>query len=182
MRRFSCFLRSGSPLCWHCETPLYAAEGQIFISRTLIWGTRGVRCKAHCAISVIPTLATPLRAGSWAKVGPPGDYSAVRTPCVAGGGVDKHGVLRLHFVIGFANDKVPLRMTGLKRVPISQHADGGGERQGPLCDQCGSHPFDFAQGRLLRKGRARMVHPRRWLCRRVKPRPHGRELGRPSGT
>jgi hypothetical protein len=35
------------------------------------------------------------------------------------------GVLRLHFVIGFANDKVPLRMTGLKRVPISQRADGG---------------------------------------------------------
>ena len=34
--------------------------------------------------------------------GTAGDYGAVRTPCVAGGGVDKHGVLRLHFVIGFA--------------------------------------------------------------------------------
>jgi hypothetical protein len=56
--------------------------------------------------------------------GIPGDYGAVRTPYVAGGGVDKHGVLRLHFVIGFANDKGPLRMTGLKRVLISQRADG----------------------------------------------------------
>jgi len=33
------------------------------------------------------------------------------------------------------------------------------KRQGPLCDQSGSHPFDFAQGRLLRKGRARMGAP-----------------------
>jgi hypothetical protein len=33
----------------------------------------------------------------------------------------------------------------------------------PLCDQCGFP--------LLRKGRARMGHPRRWLCGRVKPRP-----------
>src|SRR5437588_1037905 len=36
----------------HCETPVYAAEGQIFILRTLVWGTRGVKGKAHCAVSV----------------------------------------------------------------------------------------------------------------------------------
>src|SRR5260370_10523438 len=41
-------------------------------------------------------------------------YSAVRTPCIAAGSIDGHGVLRLHSVIGFANDKVPLRMTELK--------------------------------------------------------------------
>ena len=29
VRHFSRFLRSGSPNCWHCETPLYAAGGQI---------------------------------------------------------------------------------------------------------------------------------------------------------
>ncbi len=46
--------RRGSPNCWHCETPLYAAGGQIFILRTLIWGTRGVKGKAHCAISLPP--------------------------------------------------------------------------------------------------------------------------------
>ena len=39
---------------------------------------------------------------------------AVRTPCIAAGSIDGHGVLRLHFVIGFADDKVPLRMTELK--------------------------------------------------------------------
>ena len=57
MCRFSRFLRSGSPNFCHCETPLYAAGGQIFILRTLIWGTRGVKGKDHCAISVVPTLA-----------------------------------------------------------------------------------------------------------------------------
>ncbi len=98
------------------------------------------------ALRLPPRLRSGLRhnrAGSCAKDAQrlvhPADYGAVRTPCVAGGGVDKHGVLRLHFVIGFANNKVPLRMTGLKRVPISQHTDGSGERQSPLCDQCGSH-------------------------------------------
>src|SRR5229473_1202124 len=58
---FSRFLRSGSPNCWHCETPLYAVGGRIFILRTLIWGTRGVKGKAHCAISVVPTLAQKTR-------------------------------------------------------------------------------------------------------------------------
>jgi hypothetical protein len=93
------------------------------------------------------------RAGSCAKDAQrlvhPADYGAVRTPCVAGGGVDKHGVLRLHFVIGFANNKVPLRMTGLKRVPISQHADGSGERQSPLCDQCSFPPLRLRSGQAL---------------------------------
>jgi hypothetical protein len=37
----------------HCETPVYAAGSQIFILRTLIWGTRGVKGKAHCAVSVV---------------------------------------------------------------------------------------------------------------------------------
>src|SRR5216684_5533916 len=95
-RHFSCCLRSGAPNCWHCETPFCAVGGQIFISRTLIWGTRGVKGKAHCAIGVVPTLAMVPQG-----MGHPGDYGAVRTPFVAGGGVDKHGVLRLHFVIGF---------------------------------------------------------------------------------
>ncbi len=53
--------------CWHCKTPLYAAGGRIFILRTLIWAARGVKGKAHCAISVVPTPSTPLRAGSCAK-------------------------------------------------------------------------------------------------------------------
>src|SRR6266852_7068372 len=61
VRHFSRFLRSGWPNCWHCETPLYANGGQIFILRTLIWGTRGVKGKAHCAISVVPTLAQRTR-------------------------------------------------------------------------------------------------------------------------
>jgi hypothetical protein len=30
-----------------------AAGGQIFILRTLIWGIRGVKGKAHCAISLV---------------------------------------------------------------------------------------------------------------------------------
>jgi hypothetical protein len=30
-----------------------AAGGQIFILRTVIWGTRGVKGKAHCAISLV---------------------------------------------------------------------------------------------------------------------------------
>ncbi|SRR6266849_5329659 len=38
--------------CWHCETPLYSAGGQIFILRALIRGTRRVKGKARCAISV----------------------------------------------------------------------------------------------------------------------------------
>src|ERR1700732_68784 len=42
------------------------------------------------------------------------NYRAVGTPCIAAGSIDGHGVLRLHFVIGFANDRVPLRMTELK--------------------------------------------------------------------
>jgi hypothetical protein len=42
------------------------------------------------------------------------NYSAVGTPSIAAGSIDGHGVLRLHFVIGFANDRVPLRMTELK--------------------------------------------------------------------
>ena len=67
VRHFSCFLRSGSPNCWHCETPLYAAGGRIFILSTLISGTRGVKGEAHCAISLPPTPSTPLRAGSCAK-------------------------------------------------------------------------------------------------------------------
>jgi hypothetical protein len=46
-------------------------------------------------------------------------------PCVARAVMTDIGVLRLHVVIGFANDKVPLRKTGLKSVPISQRADGG---------------------------------------------------------
>jgi len=51
------------------------------ILRTLIWGTRGVEGKAHCAISVVPTPSTPLRAGSCAKNaqewGTPGDLLVV---------------------------------------------------------------------------------------------------------
>ena len=47
--------------CWHCKTPLYAAGGRIFILRTLIWAARGVKGKAHCAISVVPTLAQRTR-------------------------------------------------------------------------------------------------------------------------
>jgi hypothetical protein len=35
----------------------HAAGGRRFIFRTLIWGTRGVKGEAHCAISVVPTLA-----------------------------------------------------------------------------------------------------------------------------
>ncbi len=61
MRHFSRFLRSGSPNCWHCETPVHSAGDHIFILRTLIWGTRGVKGKAHCAISVVPTLAQRTR-------------------------------------------------------------------------------------------------------------------------
>jgi len=111
-------------------------EVRSLVLRTLIWGTRGVKGKAQCAISVVchsfdspsASLGASAKQGRLlqrtCKDGLPGDYGAVRTPCVAGGGVDKHGVLRLHFVIGFANNKVPLRMTGSKRVPISQHADG----------------------------------------------------------
>jgi len=38
---------------------------------------------------------------------------AGRTPCVAADDIDRHGVFRLHFVIGFADDKVPLKMTVL---------------------------------------------------------------------
>jgi len=53
VRHFSRSLRSGSPNCWRCETPLYAAGGQIFILRMLIWGTRCVKGEAHCAISVV---------------------------------------------------------------------------------------------------------------------------------
>jgi len=49
---FSGFLRSGSPNCWRCETPFYAAGDQIFILRTLVSGTRGVKGEAplcdHC--------------------------------------------------------------------------------------------------------------------------------------
>src|ERR1700676_420056 len=77
MRYFSRFLRSGSPNCWHCETPLYAAGGRRFVLRTLVWGTRRVKGKAHCAISVVSTLAQKTR-----KNGAP--------PAFAAGGVDRH--------------------------------------------------------------------------------------------
>jgi hypothetical protein len=152
-------------------SPLYAAGGQIFILRHAHLGhTRRERRSPLCGQCGFPLFRLPLGfARGFGKTGQalpkdahgwtPGDYVAVRTPCVAGGGVDKHGVLRLHFVIGSANNKVPLRMTGLKRVPISQRADARRERQSLLCDQCGSHPFDSAQGRLLRKGRARNGAP-----------------------
>jgi hypothetical protein len=69
VRRFSRFLRSGSPNCWHGETPLYAAGGQIFILRTLIWGTRGVKGKARCVGSVVPTLAQRTDAQGWGTSG-----------------------------------------------------------------------------------------------------------------
>jgi putative endonuclease len=51
-----------------------------------------------------------------------GNDGTVRTPCIAAGSIDGHGVLRLHFVIGFAYDKVPLRMTRLKVVLIMPRA------------------------------------------------------------
>jgi len=44
----------------------HAAGGRRFILRTLIWGTRGVKGKAHGAVSVVPTLAQRTR-----KNGPP---------------------------------------------------------------------------------------------------------------
>jgi len=50
------------------------------------------------------------------------NYGTVRTPCIAAGSIDGHGVLRLHFVIGYANDKVPLRMTRLQVVLIMPRA------------------------------------------------------------
>jgi hypothetical protein len=55
-------------------------------------------------------------------------------PCVTGCGVDRHRgpfgfaqgrLFDSTLSLAFPNDKVPLRMTGLKRVPISQRADGG---------------------------------------------------------
>src|ERR1700674_2670541 len=44
-----------------CNLNKYAAGGQSFILRTLICGTRGVKGTAHCAISVVPTLAQRTR-------------------------------------------------------------------------------------------------------------------------
>ena len=61
VRHFSRFLRSGSPNCWHCETPLYAARVQIFILRTLIWGTRGVKARPVVQSVWFPTLAQRTR-------------------------------------------------------------------------------------------------------------------------
>jgi len=39
------------------------------------------------------------------------DKGAVRTPCVAAGSVNGHGVLSTTPGIGFADDQVPLKMT-----------------------------------------------------------------------
>src|ERR1700675_130335 len=70
-----------------------------------------VRGKAHCAVGVV-SHSCAKNAQEW---GTPG--LALSRAVLTG-----IGVPRLHFVIGFANDKVPLRMTGLKRAPISQRA------------------------------------------------------------
>jgi hypothetical protein len=46
---------------WHCETCFTRTEVRSLVLRTLIWGTRGVKGRAHCAIGVVPTLAQRTR-------------------------------------------------------------------------------------------------------------------------
>jgi hypothetical protein len=48
----------------------------------------------------------------------------VRTPCFAGDGFDIYGVFRLHFVFGFADDYVPLKMTALGWMGTATQDDG----------------------------------------------------------
>jgi len=82
------------------------------------------------------------------------------------------GVLRLHFVIGSANDKVPLRMTGLKRMPTSQCGDGGVEGKAHCAISVVPAPSTPLRAGSCAKDAPRWAL-RRWLCRRVKPRPPG---------
>jgi len=47
---------------------------------------------------------------------------AERTPCGAVAGIDGAGVFRLHMVVGFADDHLPLKMT-VSRLSMTDHSN-----------------------------------------------------------